>query len=59
VTLATSFTIDVNVTDGATHQVALYTIDWDLLNRTERIDVLNASGSSLSVYRGIVGGHRQ
>jgi hypothetical protein len=44
-----SFTIDVNVTDGNTHQVALYCLDWDDSNgRNERIDVLNAvSGSVL------------
>ena len=26
-----AFTVDVNVVDGATHQVALYMIDWDLV----------------------------
>jgi hypothetical protein len=39
----TSFTIDLNVTDGATHQVALYLLDWDSGGlRDERIDVLDA-----------------
>ena len=37
-----SFTIDVNLTDGARHQVALYALDWDGVARTERIDVLDA-----------------
>jgi len=37
------YTIDVNLTDGQTHQIALYCLDWDGNNgRSERIDVLNA-----------------
>ena len=38
----TSFTVDVNLTDGATHQVALYAVDWDATTRAERVDVLDA-----------------
>ena len=38
-----SFTIDVNLTDGATHQIALYCLDWDSTTRSERIDVLDAA----------------
>src|SRR5262249_48644306 len=38
-----SFTIDVNITDGNTHQVALYALDWDNYGpRSEQIDVLDA-----------------
>jgi hypothetical protein len=38
-----SFTIDVNLTDGKTHAVALYALDWDSYGpRSERIDVLDA-----------------
>ena len=36
----TSFTVDVNLTDGVTHQVALYALDWDNAGRTERVDVV-------------------
>ena len=40
----TSFAIDVNITDGATHQVALYNLDWDFANtRAQRVDVVNAT----------------
>lgn len=40
----TNFTIDVNITDGALHQVALYSLDWSGGNtRTQRVDVLNAT----------------
>ena len=40
----TTFTVDVNVTDGNPHQVALYCLDWDGNNgRSARIDVLDAA----------------
>jgi hypothetical protein len=43
-----SFTIDLNVTDGATHQVALYLLDWDSGGlRDERIDVLDATSGKV------------
>ena len=38
----TTFDIDVNVTDGQVHQVAIYCMDWDSTERVQRIDVLNA-----------------
>jgi hypothetical protein len=38
-----SFDIDINLTDGQTHQIALYCLDWDALNRSERIDVLDSA----------------
>jgi hypothetical protein len=37
-----SFTIDVNLTDGNSHQVALYALDWDSSSRAETIKVLDA-----------------
>jgi hypothetical protein len=37
-----NFTIDVNLTDGNTHQVALYALDWDSTSRAETIKVLDA-----------------
>jgi hypothetical protein len=41
---ATSYTIDVNLTDGSTHLISLYALDFDSLARSERIDVVdNAS----------------
>jgi hypothetical protein len=42
------FTIDVNFTDGKSHPVALYLLDWDNMGRTERVDVLDASNDVLS-----------
>jgi hypothetical protein len=42
------FTIDVNVTDGASHQLALYVLDWDNQGRAETIQLTNrASGAVL------------
>ena len=40
---SSSFTVDVNLTDGRTHRMALYLVDWDNLGRSERIDILNAN----------------
>ena len=34
-----SFRIDLNLTDGTTHQIALYVVDWENINRAETIDV--------------------
>jgi hypothetical protein len=42
-----SFTIDVNLTDGQPHQVALYCVDFDSQNRAQTISVLNPSGAVL------------
>jgi hypothetical protein len=42
-----SFTIDLNLTDGSAHQVALYGVDWDARSRTERIEVLDAASGTV------------
>jgi hypothetical protein len=43
-----SFTYDVNFTDGLTHQLALYALDWDFRDRVELIEVRDAvSGTVL------------
>jgi Beta-propeller repeat len=39
----TSITIDLNLTDGQSHQVALYCLDWDRQARTEIITVIDAA----------------
>src|SRR5262249_49554877 len=33
---------DINLTDGASHQVAMYFLDWDNSGRCERVDVIPA-----------------
>jgi hypothetical protein len=44
---SSSFTIDVNLTDGKSHQVALYALDWDANGRAETIEVYDATTSAL------------
>jgi hypothetical protein len=38
-----SFDVRVNVTDGQTHKVSFYALDWDMANRAQRVDVLDAT----------------
>ena len=42
-----SFVIDSGITDTATHEVALYCLDWDLTTRHQKVEVLDASGNVL------------
>jgi hypothetical protein len=45
---ATSFSFDVNLTDGKAHQVSLYLLDFDSNARSETVAILDAaSGASL------------
>src|SRR4029079_13713836 len=47
---ASQFSIDVKLTDGQAHQVALYGVDWDgSRGRNERVDVIDtATGAVLN-----------
>ncbi len=40
---ATSFTVDLNITDGNFHNIALYAVDWDNHGRSEKITITNAN----------------
>ena len=42
-----SFSFDVNFTDGQSHQLALYAVDWDNLGRAETIQVLDAGSQTV------------
>jgi hypothetical protein len=42
-----SFSFNLNLTDGKTHQVALYVLDWDWQNRAETIQIHDASTGNL------------
>ncbi len=42
-----TFNIDVNSTDGNTHQIALYMVDLDLLGRAQNIRITDTAGSKL------------
>jgi hypothetical protein len=42
-----SFSIDVNLTDGKSHQIALYVVDWEHAGRTETINVRDTAAGVL------------
>jgi hypothetical protein len=43
-----SFNVSVNISDGLTHKVSFYCLDWDVAGRSERVDVLDgATGAVL------------
>lgn len=48
-----SFTIDVNITDGQTYQMALYVLDWDQQNRAEIINVLDPTTDTVLDARSV------
>jgi len=44
---ASSFSFDINITVGQTHQVAIYALDWDGLGRIESVQVLDAATEAI------------
>jgi hypothetical protein len=44
---ATSFTLDLNLTDGKNHRVALYFADWDNSGRGQTVELLDADSGAL------------
>src|SRR5215468_8089067 len=40
---ASSFSVDVNLTDGQTHDLELYFLDWDSTSRAEQVQISDAS----------------
>jgi uncharacterized repeat protein (TIGR01451 family) len=43
-----SFTVDLPITDGNTHRLALYCIDWDTTARRQTVDILDGNGNVLN-----------
>ena len=41
------FTIDLNLTDDASHRIAIYALDWDGNNRSQRVDVFDWATDAL------------
>lgn len=41
------FSIDVNITDGATHEVSLYVIDWESGGRVQTFEIRDAATNAL------------
>ncbi|MEO7271708.1 MAG: Ig-like domain-containing protein [Vicinamibacterales bacterium] len=54
-TYGMAFSIDVNLTDGAEHQVAIYSADYDYGLRRQRFDVVDAASGALLDSRTISG----
>jgi len=50
-----SFTYDVNFTDGLSHQLSLYALDWDARDRVELIEVVDAATNAVLDSRTISG----
>jgi hypothetical protein len=50
---APEFNLDVNLTDGQSHQLALYAMDWDSSGRAETIELLDAATGALLDTRNI------
>jgi hypothetical protein len=51
------FTISMGLTDGATHQVAIYLLDWDTTTRQETISITDAATGALLDSRSFSGFH--
>lgn len=52
-----SFTVDINLTDGLQHQIALYFLDWDSAARKETVEVLDSVSHSVLDHRDIANFH--
>lgn len=48
-----TFAIDVNVTDGQTHRLALYFLDWDQQNRAEIVNMLDPTTNAVLDTRSV------
>jgi len=48
-----SFTFDVNLTDGSSHQVAVYSLDFENFGRAQSIKILNANNNAVLDTRSI------
>ena len=52
-----SFSFDLNVTDGNSHKVSLYCLDWDSTQRTQTISILDATANTLLNKQLLLGFH--
>ncbi len=44
---AASFELNINITDGKSHRLALYSCDWDQAGRSQTVEIINASTGAL------------
>ena len=54
---ADSFTLDLNLTDGKSHQVALYMVDWDSTQRAQSVTVSDATTGAVLDTRSLSNFH--
>ena len=47
---ATSFTVDVDLTDGQQHDLELYFLDWDKQGRSEQVQITSAATGAVLVH---------
>jgi hypothetical protein len=52
---STSFTIDVNMTDGQSHQLALYCVDWERRGRAQTVELLDPANNAVLDSRSLSG----
>jgi len=52
---ASNFTVDLNLTDGLSHRVALYCLDWNTTVRAQQIDILDAFDNSVLSSQSVTG----
>ncbi|MEO8592805.1 MAG: Ig-like domain-containing protein [Candidatus Solibacter sp.] len=52
-----TFTIDLNLTDGASHQVVFYCLDWDTSSRNQTVTILDARNNAVLDTRGVTAFH--
>jgi len=44
---ASTFSLNINLTDGNTHQISLYLLDWTKLSRVESVSILDANSNAV------------
>jgi len=49
----TSYTTDINVVDGAAHQIALYLLDWEARGRLQQVEIRDADTGTLLDTRSV------
>jgi glucose/arabinose dehydrogenase len=50
---ASAFALDLNLTDGLAHQVAIYVVDWDNRGRSETVEIRDAVSGALLDSRAV------
>jgi hypothetical protein len=53
-----SYSLDINLTDGQTHRVALYCLDWDAMGRQQTVSLLDPATGAVLNSRTLTGFQR-